>query len=108
MTRSTAPLSLGRMGLANGGPGGCMPAKTVHAHGNGDQYKTHTNGLTFYCMTLACKNLPTPGMGEQGVLSTAPCWMEGDRADLSGGPPGAERGKGSVREQHWIKIQTKV
>lgn len=29
MTRSTAPLSLGRMGLANGGPGGCMPAKTV-------------------------------------------------------------------------------
>lgn len=30
MTRSIAPLSLGRMGLANGGPGGCMPAKTTH------------------------------------------------------------------------------
>lgn len=28
MTLSTAPLSLGRTGLANGGPGGCMPAKT--------------------------------------------------------------------------------
>lgn len=30
MTRSIAPLSLGRMGLANGGPGGCMPEKTTH------------------------------------------------------------------------------
>lgn len=32
MTLSTAPLSLGKMGLANGGPGGCMPAKTTNAH----------------------------------------------------------------------------
>lgn len=57
---------------------------------------------------LACKNLPTPGIGEQGVLGTAPCWTEADRADLSGGPPGAERRTGSVGEQHWIKIQTDV
>lgn len=41
-------------------------------------------------------NLPTPGIGEQGVLGTAPWSREADRADLSGGPPGAERGTGSV------------
>lgn len=41
-------------------------------------------------------NLPTPGIGEQGVLGTAPWRTEADRADLSGGPPGAERGTGSV------------
>lgn len=40
MTRSTAPRSLGRIGLANGGPGGCRPVKTVHKHGN---EHTHTN-----------------------------------------------------------------
>lgn len=28
MTRSTAPLSLGRMGRASGGPGGWRPAET--------------------------------------------------------------------------------
>ena len=27
MTRSTVPRSLGRTGLANGGPGGCMPGE---------------------------------------------------------------------------------
>lgn len=37
-----------------------------------------------------------PGIGEQGVRGTAPCWTEADRADLSGGPPGAERGTRSV------------
>lgn len=40
MTRSTAPRSLGRIGLANGGPGGCRPVKTDHKHGN---EHTHTN-----------------------------------------------------------------
>lgn len=38
-----------------------------------------------------------PGIGEQGVRGIAPCWTEADRADLSGGPPGAERGTRSVR-----------
>lgn len=37
-----------------------------------------------------------PGIGEQGVRGTAPCWTEADRADLSGGPPGAERGTRSA------------
>lgn len=37
-----------------------------------------------------------PSIGEEGVLSTAPCRTEADRADLSGGPPGAERGTRSV------------
>lgn len=37
-----------------------------------------------------------PGIGVQGVRGTAPCWTEADRADLSGGPPGAERGTRSV------------
>lgn len=41
-------------------------------------------------------NLPTPGMGEQGVLGIAPCRTEADSADLSGGPPGAERGTCAV------------
>lgn len=37
-----------------------------------------------------------PGIGVQGVRGTAPCWTEADRADLSGGPPGAEKGTRSV------------
>lgn len=37
-----------------------------------------------------------PSIGEEGVLGTAPCRTEADRADLSGGPPGAERGTRSV------------
>lgn len=41
-------------------------------------------------------NLPTPGIGELGVLGIAPWRTDADRADLSGGPPGAERGTGSV------------
>lgn len=48
-------------------------------------------------------NLPTPGIGEQGVLGTAPWRTEADRAALSGGPPGAERGTGSVRRATWNK-----
>lgn len=141
MTRSIAPLSLGRMGLANGGPGGCMPAKTVtlvemkintnrkarqfewrlgfivlHCTAQplaafkypAPQYNAHTLcvaqcKLAHRCSTYffvhshtepydAYKYLPTPGIGEQGVLGIA----EADRADLSGGPPGAERGTVSV------------
>lgn len=46
-------------------------------------------------------NLPTPGIGEQGVLGTAPWRTEADSADLSGGPPGAERGTGSGGTATW-------
>lgn len=42
-------------------------------------------------------------MGEQGVLGTDPWRTEADRADLSGGPPGAERGTGSVGRATWQK-----
>lgn len=42
------------------------------------------------------KNLPTPGIGEPGVLGIIPGWTEVGRPDLSGGPPGAERGTRSV------------
>lgn len=41
-------------------------------------------------------HLPTPGIGEQGVLVIPPGWTEAGRPDLSGGPPGAERGTRSV------------
>lgn len=36
-------------------------------------------------------NLPTPLIGVQGVLSTAPWSIEVLGVDLSGGPPGADR-----------------
>lgn len=39
-------------------------------------------------LSVSNKNLPTPGIGEPGVLGIPP--------DLSGGPPGAERGTRSV------------
>lgn len=110
MTRSTAPLSLGRIGLANGGPGGCRPLNTVHKHGNEHTHtRTHTRLIDTHIPAVTSRfihrlyNLPTPGMGEQGVLGTAPWRTEADRADLSGGPPGAERGTGSVGRATWQK-----
>lgn len=48
MTRSTAPLSLGRMGLAKGGPGGCIPANRVHTC-NDHNAHAHTT-VYFYSM----------------------------------------------------------
>lgn len=46
-----------------------------------------------------------PGIGEHGVRGTAPCWTEVDRADLSGGPPGAERGTRSVEKDTHMRLQ---
>lgn len=85
MTLSTAPLSLGRTGLANGGPGGCMPAKTTNAQIKRQMHDNHH---------VAGRNLPTPGTGEPGDLGII--WTEEASPDLSGGPPGAERGTRSV------------
>lgn len=51
-------------------------------------------------------HLPMPGMGEHGVRGTAPCWTEADRADLSGGPPGAERGTRSVGKDTHASART--
>lgn len=48
---------------------------------------------TFLCLP---RNLPTPGTGEPGVLGIIPSWTEAGSPDLSGGPPGAERGTRSV------------
>lgn len=45
-------------------------------------------------------------MGVQGVLGIAPDRIEADTADLSGGPPGAERGKGSGGRAIWDKDTT--
>lgn len=58
----------------------------------------HSNARLLSEILCQCAyyNLPTPGTGEQGVLGVAPCWTEADTAALSGGPPGAERGTGSV------------
>lgn len=46
-----------------------------------------------------------PGIGEHGVRGTAPCWTEADRADLSGGPPGAERGTRSGGKDTQMRLQ---
>lgn len=43
---------------------------------------------------VAGRNLPTPGTGEPGDLGII--WTEAASPDLSGGPPGAERGTRSV------------
>lgn len=96
MTRSTAPLSLGRMGLASGGPGGCMPANI-----SPQTLSVITCGSWPFMRHIKsdfewCNNLPTPGIGEQSGLGTAPWGAGVDRANLSGGPPGAERGRGTV------------
>lgn len=55
-----------------------------------------------YYLPVSNKNLPTPGIGEPGVLGISPGWTEVGRPDLSGGPPGAERGTCSVGEQQWM------
>ena len=120
MTRSTAPLSLGRIGLANGGPGGWRPVKSTYMEMNTHEptqdwwiqvyifqftdcfYNANIAAFTPRCIHRL-HNLPTPGIGEQGVLGTAPWRTEADRADLSGGPPGAERGTGSVGKATWIE-----
>lgn len=94
----------------------------THTHFYIQKYKTQTQmqkPATEMCLfscteafmpicTQSLYNLPTPGIGEQGVLGTAPWRKEADMADLSGGPPGAERGTGSVGRATWDKDQTDV
>lgn len=80
MTLSTVPLSLGRTGLANGGPGGCMPAKTTNA-----QIKSRTK-----------TNARQPSRGWQEPTYTWHWWARGPGRHLDRGSE-----SGSLRGSSW-------
>ena len=99
-----------------------FPDSIQSAHTVGAQYNTcvlqnsknknpQSRCYFFLCTYISLdtnihRNLPTPGIGVQGVLGIAPVRIDADTADLSGGPPGAERGTSSVGRAKWEKDTT--